>query len=193
MRQRFEPRTHFPPISRSPLLTLWVQTVVCPRTGTLDHRLLFLRVIYELPAPGGQSAIYIWKLQNPQPCALNLQISTVQMFRTLHKRCSDKHCLNWLKFHTANRVRLVGDGGSPSSLVCSSRRALIVYNLLLVIIGFPCLFSARTNATVTQSFAKRLSDLREVPVNCIIIMRVTVTECFPHVENYAKLSAKLIL
>lgn len=184
MRQWFEPRTHFPPISRSPFLTLWVQRMVCSLIGTLDHRLPFLRAIYELPAPGGQSAIYIWKLQNPQPCALNLQISAVQMFRTLHKRCSDKRCLNWLKFHTANRVRLVGDSGGPTSLVCSSRRALIIYNLFLVITGFPCLFcSARTKATVIQSFAKRQSGLRWVPVNYIIIMRIAVTECFPRVEK----------
>lgn len=160
----------------------------------LEHCLPFLRAIYELPAPGLQSAIYIWKLQNPQPCALNLQISAVQMFRTLHKRCSDKRCLNWLKFHTANRVRLVGDSGGPTSLVCSSRRALILYNLFLVITGFPCLFcSARTKATVIQSFAKRRSGLRWVPVNYIIIMRIAVTECFPRVENYAKLSAKMNL
>lgn len=53
------------PISKSPSSLLWVQTMVCTLAGALDHPPPFLRMIDEFPVPGGQNAIYLWKLQSP--------------------------------------------------------------------------------------------------------------------------------
>lgn len=80
-------------------------------------------------------------------------------------------------------MRLADVHGSPSSLVCSSRAAPIIYNLFLVIAegnacsDFTCLYrSAKTKAIVIQAFAKCQSDLRRVPLNDTIIMRIAIIQ-----------------
>lgn len=132
-------------------------------------------------------------------CSLSLKASeSLALCLEQTDKCASNACLNWLKFHPSDRVRLADDGGSPSSPVCSSRIALIIYNWFLVIAeGNSCMVSMPVSSSKNKgnyhpNICKVSIRFKWVPLNYIIMMRIVIIEHLPCAENYAKSFEKLI-
>ena len=119
-RQWFEPRVHFPN-----------QEITPPHPLGPEHDLHFC---WNTWSPSASLYNDLWVASSLRAeCDLSLKPSEpLALCPERTDKCCSNACLNRLKFHAPNRVSLAGDSGSPSSPVCSTRRALMIYNLFLV-------------------------------------------------------------